>query len=281
MNLSLDDYKKYADCLTKGFNETEKILQEERIFSAEDLPYSSQLIPMAVLCTLLEETHEITNTTVKNKIKQWYWCGVFGELYGGANTTRFVNDVNEVMQWISDDTVIPKTVADSFFSPIRLLSLQTRQSAAYKGIMALILQSHARDFISGREMDFAVYKSENPDIHHIFPKSYCERMKYPREKWNSIVNKTPITYRTNREIGGVAPSVYLNKIEQKGQITQKELNVNISTHMIDVVSMRKDEFDLFFYKRAIAILDAIEQVTGKTVPGRNSDEVVQKFGDEL
>lgn len=51
--------------------------------------------------------------------------------------------------------------------------------------------------------------------------------------------------------------------------------------MIDVVSMRKDEFDLFFYKRAIAILDAIEQVTGKTVPGRNSDEVVQKFGDEL
>lgn len=49
----------------------------------------------------------------------------------------------------------------------------------------------------------------------------------------------------------------------------------------DVVSMRKDEFDLFFYKRAIAILDAIEQVTGKTVPGRNSDEVVQKFGDEL
>ena len=45
--------------------------------------------------------------------------------------------------------------------------------------------------------------------------------------------------------------------------------------------MRKDEFDLFFYKRAIAILDAIEQVTGKTVPGRNSDEVVQKFGDEL
>ena len=281
LNLSLDDYKKYADCLTKGFNETEKILQEERIFSAEDLPYSSQLIPMAVLCTLLEETHEITNTTVKNKIKQWYWCGVFGELYGGANTTRFVNDVNEVMQWISDDTVIPKTVADSFFSPIRLLSLQTRQSAAYKGIMALILQSHARDFISGREMDFAVYKSENPDIHHIFPKSYCERMEYPREKWNSIVNKTPITYRTNREIGGVAPSVYLNKIEQKGQITQKELNVNISTHMIDVVSMRKDEFDLFFYKRAIAILYAIEQVTGKTVPGRNSDEVVQKFGDEL
>lgn len=83
---------------------------------------------------------------MKNKIKQWYWCGVFGELYGGANTTRFVNDVNEVMQWISDDTVIPKTVADSFFSPIRLLSLQTRQSAAYKGIMALILQSHIPDY---------------------------------------------------------------------------------------------------------------------------------------
>ena len=126
---------------------------------------------------------------MKEKIKQWYWCGVFGELYGSANETRYVNDVVGVMEWIRDGEKVPKTVQESYFNPTRLLSLQTRQSAAYKGILAMILRNRSRDFISGREMDFTAYCSENIDIHHIFPKEYCEACGYPKEKWNSIVNK--------------------------------------------------------------------------------------------
>lgn len=42
LNLTLDDYKKYADSLSEGFVEAEKILQEERIFTSRDLPYSTQ-----------------------------------------------------------------------------------------------------------------------------------------------------------------------------------------------------------------------------------------------
>lgn len=74
--------------------------------------------------------------------------------------------------------------------------------------MALILKNHCRDFISGSEMDFTRYKAEHIDIHHVFPKKYCIDKKYLKEKWNSIVNKTPLSYSTNREIGGVAPSEY-------------------------------------------------------------------------
>lgn len=168
LNLTLDEYQKYADDLTNGFVEAEKILQEERIFSSKDLPYSTQFIPLAVLCTILSKNNQIKTTTIKNKIKQWYWCGVFGEMYGSANETRYVLDVVGVMDWISDDTKVPKTVQDSYFNPTRLLSLQSRLSAAYKGIMALILKNHCQDFISGREMDFSVYKAENIDIMDYF-----------------------------------------------------------------------------------------------------------------
>jgi hypothetical protein len=62
----------------------------------------------------------------------------------------------------------PDTIARAYFQPTRLLSLQTRNSAAYKGVMALILKAKARDFISGKEMDFTVFSDENIDIHHIF-----------------------------------------------------------------------------------------------------------------
>lgn len=281
LNLSLDEYKKYKDLLTEGFLEAEKILQEERIFLSRDLPYTTQFVPMAVLCALLIEDKKISITSVKDKIKQWYWCGVFGEMYGSANETRFVYDVVGVMEWIADDTKVPKTVQDAYFNPTRLLSLQSRLSAAYKGIMALILKNHCKDFISGREMDFTVYKSESIDIHHIFPRAYCEKQDFPRIKWNSVVNKAPISYSTNREIGGVAPSEYLARIEEKGKVTPEVLDVYIDSHWISVEDCRSDNFDKHIIYRAIKLLDAIETATGKPISGRDSKEVIESFGAKL
>lgn len=281
LNLTLDEYKKYADALSAGFVEAEKILEEERIFSSKDLPYTTQFIPLAVLCTILAENNQIKVTNIKNKIKQWYWCGVFGEMYGGANETRYVLDVVGVMDWINDDTKLPKTVQDSYFNPTRLLSLQSRLSAAYKGIMALILKNHCQDFISGREMDFTVYKAENIDIHHVFPRDYCEKQGYDKAKWNSVINKTPITYSTNREIGGVAPSVYLSKIESKGQVTADTLNSYLETHWLNVDDCRTDDFNSHIINRAKMLLDAIEKATGKTISGRDSEDTIKAFGDSL
>lgn len=281
LSLTLLEYKKYSECLSQGFVEAEKMLQEERIFVSRDLPYSTQLIPLAVLCTLLAETNQLKATTVTDKLKKWYWCGVFGELYGSANETRFVYDVVGVMKWINGSEEFPKTVQDAYFYPLRLLTLQSRQSAAYKGIMALILQNHCNDFISGKQMDFVVYKSDGVDIHHIFPRSYCEGQKYDKKKWNSIVNKTPITYSTNREIGGVAPSKYIKSIEEKNYVESPVLDNYLKSHYIDANLLRTDNFDDFISVRASVILDLIEEATGKPVAGRDSDEVVQTFGKGL
>ena len=281
LNLSLAEYKKYSDDLTAGFVEAEKFLEEERIFSSKDLPYTTQFIPLAVLCTLLAEGNKIKVANIKNKIKQWYWCGVFGEMYGGANETRYVYDAVGVMEWIADETKVPRTVQESYFNPTRLLGLQSRLSAAYKGIMALVLKNHCQDFISGREMDFTVYKAENIDIHHIFPRAYCESQKYDKTLWNSVVNKTPITYSTNREIGGVAPSVYLSKIENKGQVAGDALDKYVSTHWINVSCCRSDDFHGHIISRAKMLLAAIENATGKTIAGKDSEEVVSSFGEAL
>ena len=278
LSLKLVDYKKHADLLTQGFQEAEMLLAEERIFVSRDLPYTTQLIPLAVLCALLLPNHRIKASNVRNKIKQWYWCGVFGELYGSANETRYVNDVVGVMSWL-DGGAFPKTIVDSYFNPMRLLMLQSRRSAAYKGIMALVMKNHSRDFISGQEMDIALYKATGIDIHHIFPKSYCVSKNYEYLKWDSVINKTPISYSTNREIGGAAPSVYLARIEKK--VTSGDLRYYLAAHWIDMDDCRTDDFARFIVNRARKILDAIEKATGKPISGRNSDEVKQAFGDHL
>lgn len=281
LNLKLSEYRQFKEILTAGFIEAKNFLFEEKIFVSRDLPYTTQLIPLAVICALLKEKNLLGNAAVREKIRAWYWCGVFGELYGSATETRYVNDVVDVMKQICDNGATPKTVNDMNFNPMRLLTLQTRNSAAYKGAMALVMKNHARDFISGQEMDSVLFSSANIDIHHIFPKSYCEKKKYPSLKWNSVVNKTPLTYRTNRMIGGDAPSIYLKKIESENKITFEDLKKYLLSHKIDIDDCVTDSFDNFFVHRAKYLLDAIEEVTGKPIQGRNGEEVIQKFGAGL
>ena len=145
----------------------------------------------------------------------------------------------------------------------------------------MILKNHARDFISGAEMDFSTYSNEKIDIHHIFPKDYCIREGYKESKWNSIVNKTPISASSNREIGGVAPSIYLGKLEKKGSVTPSDLDGYVETHWIDHDLLRNDRFQDFIIDRAKKLLNAIEQATGRTISGKDSDEVKQEFGAAL
>ena len=114
-----------------GFKKTAQLLAEEKIFAPRFLPYATQLIPLSCICATL--SNQIDNASIKEKVLRWYWCGVFGELYGGANETRFSQDLPGVVDWVNGGDT-PRTVKDASFAPRRLLSLQTRISAAYKGL---------------------------------------------------------------------------------------------------------------------------------------------------
>ena len=278
LKITLEEYKKYADTLTDGFIKCSRFLKEQRIFTARDLPYSTQLIPMSVIFAILNNKSQ--DSIVKDKISKWYWCGVLGEMYGGANETRYANDVSGVLDWINNGNE-PGTVQRAYFNPTRLLTLQTRLSAAYKGIMALILKKGCLDFISGSPMDFTVFIDENTDIHHIFPKVYCVDRKIDKKKWNSIVNKTPLFARTNRIIGGKAPSKYMEKIEKDNHVTNNDLDNFVSTHLIDVNYLRSDNFDEYFIERAKSILGLISTAMGKSISNLDSNEVINEFGKAL
>ena len=278
LNLTLNDYIDNADILTTAFVDASKFLQEQRIFSGRDLPYSTQLIPLAATFSLLGGV--IHENTVKKKIARWYWCGVFGEMYGGANETRYALDVTGLMAWIIEGRSEPETINRAYFNPMRLISLQTRLSAAYKGVMALLLKAGCKDFISGRPMDFTTFIDEAIDIHHIFPRAYAEK-RYEREKWNSIVNKTPLFARTNRILSGYAPSIYLAKIEGADRVNKEELNEHLNSHLINIEYIRTDNFDEYFADRAKVILDLISEAMGKTITNRDSDEITSAFGKNI
>jgi hypothetical protein len=277
LKLPLDDYKKYADKVCQGFIAASLFLEENSIYTSKNLPYDSQLIPLSAMATALGD--RFREGPVKERIKRWYWCGVFGEMYGGSNETRYVNDLTEVIKWI-DGAELPDTIQRASFSATRLLTMYSRQSAAYKGVMALILSNEAKDWLEGSTMNFQSFFNLNIDLHHIFPRAYCEKMNYPKEKYDSIINKTPIAARTNKIVGGSAPSSYLPKIVSKG-MDEESLRINVESHFIDYSYLSSDNFNEFITDRASRLLDAIVAATGKPVTDRASDEVVSLYGKAL
>ncbi|WP_296972598.1 DUF262 domain-containing protein [Tepidanaerobacter sp. EBM-38] len=260
LNLTVEEYKAWSGKVTEGFYEAAKFLMEQKIFSHQDIPYPSQMIPLtAILVELGPKAH---NHTTRQKLAQWYWCGVFGELYGAATETRFAKDLPQVLDWL-DGKSKPDTISEATFDSDRLLTMRTRNSAAYKGVHVLLMREGCRDFISGVPIDLQTYYNDSIDIHHIFPTAYCAKQGIPKDLYNSIINKSPLSALTNRSIGGNPPSIYLDFIEKEKNIDADTLNKILETHLIDVDAIRSDDFNTFFEKRKEALYNKILEAMGQ------------------
>lgn len=157
------------------------------------------------------------------------WCGILGELYGGPPKTRFARDVGQVSVWGTQAThgdsgaQIPVTVSSATFAESRLLSLRTRQSAAYKGLHALLMATGAKDWKFHKTFDCTQYVALDVDVHHVFPQKWCDDNHIAPAPRESIVG----------------------------------------AHLIDTDAPRAADFDRYFLARRRALLDLVEQDMGK------------------
>jgi len=270
LKLTLAEYQKWTTPATQGFIKAGKLLFQQKLFTNRDLPYSTQVVPLSTVLTLLGDKADID--TVREKLIRWFWCGVFGELYGGAIETRFTRDVTDILSWV-DGGNEPKTVEDCNFVPTRLYTLRTRNSAAYKGLYTILMCDGGLDFRTGEAIDVQTYFEDSIDVHHIFPRKWCQVHNIEARYYDSIVNKTPLSYRTNRIIGGNAPSVYLKKIRKDTGMAETRQDEILASHVIDVNSLKNDDFMGFFEKRKDALLQRIESATGKKILREESDNI--------
>ena len=160
---------------------------------------------------------------------------------------------------MTDDRPPPGTVSAASFNSSRLLTLRTRNSAAYKGIYALLMREGCLDWQKHKPITLASFFDYRIDIHHIFPKAWCTKAENDVDpaRRESIVNKTAISFDTNRSIGGRPPSEYLPTLQKKASVSAERLDGILESHRIDPVALRNDDFDAFFDDRKRRILDLI------------------------
>ena len=265
LNLNVNDWRSWADQVEDGFQRGARFLHRQKIFKASDVPYRTQLVPLAAILSHLADTGEADGS--QRKIARWYWCGVFGELYGGSTESRFARDLPEVVALVRDNSAAePTTITEASFQAVRLLTLRRRNSSAYKGLYALLMRDGCLDFRTGTPIEAQSFLDEQIDIHHIFPESWCKKIaSIDSAYYNSIINKTAISAHTNRIIGGRKPSKYLRILEQKSSIDDSRMDRILASHCIEPVHLRADDFWSFFNARAEVLLSRIATATGMSI----------------
>ncbi|GAA3436937.1 DUF262 domain-containing protein [Kutzneria kofuensis] len=261
LDLPLAEFRRLAPRLADAFEWVGEFLNQQCIVRAPDLPYRTQLVPLAAVRAILGDRTDEPELT--DKITRWYWCGVLGEMYGGSTESRFTRDVEQLIGWARNEGEAPDTVTEAVFLADRLDSLTTRNSAAYKGIYALLVKQGAVDwYFNEAPLNSGTLLQHSVDIRQIFPKGWFTRQRGNDRRANSIVNKTPLSYRAATSMNG-APASYLAVLAQESGMRPEWFDDVVATHLVDPITLRENDFESFYADRSRQLLDLVHKAMGK------------------
>lgn len=236
--------------------------QEFGVISAQYLPYASILPVFAALLAEAEKLSPEQKFSALQKIRFWYWASVFTNRYSGAVESTNARDFLDVNDWFADDQAEPSVISEyrREFDTINLSKETKKGSSVYNGIFNLLIISGARDWIKG-----TVPSHGDMDDHHIVPQSW-DRKEELRTSIHTILNRTPLTKETNRDvIGGRLPNEYLPEwIKRNGE---SKVEAILDSHFISKEALEiltrdpfgPEDFEAFVEERQLTLLAAIEK----------------------
>jgi len=255
LELPLDQYRAWERPVVDALLWAGKLLEEQGVVSKEFLPYRTQFPPLAAIRVVLGE--EADSHEAQEKILKWYWCGVFGEQYGGSLDSRFVQDLTQVASWVRGGSV-PDSVRGATFNASRLETMATRNSAAYVGVFARMIQQKCNDwYFLDRPFSAETVIDHRVDISRVFPEACCKRNHIDKRLQDSVLNKALFSERVRRTIGNRAPKEYMSELERDAGVPRSSLDDALKSQRVDPALMREDAFDSFCYNRRNKLLELI------------------------
>lgn len=254
LDLPLAWYKEWERPVVNALLWAGKFLAGQGIVANEYLPYRTQLVPLAAIRTVLGE--EADTPEAQEKLLRWYWCGVFGEQYGGSLDSRFPLDLQAVTAWMRDGA-IPASVRGASFNATRLETMSSRNSAAYTGVFAHMVGQGCYDwYFLERPLDGETIAGHSAAIGRVFPLGWCRRNGVDKAG-DSVLNKALYSQRVAKTIGSRAPSLYVQELERDAGVPSAAFDDALATQFIKAEHLRGDAFDEFCAYRRDRLLELI------------------------
>jgi hypothetical protein len=268
LNLAADDirawWERAADALATGL----EILRDDcKVMLPKWLPYQTMLPPLAATLAKAGAPKTAEAGARREKLKRWFWCAVFGQIYESAPNSQSAKDVGELVPWLLGETGPPEVVTAFRFDPRALRDITPRQRSIYRGAVCMMLGAGtgARDFHTQAVITGKLMAEEGIDDHHVFPAAYLERAGVePARRRDCVLNRTLIDRTTNELISDRAPSDYLAEIRNTPGFPFEAI---LSSHGLPTEPdspLFRDDYEAFLNWRQERIWQEIRRVTGAT-----------------
>lgn len=270
LRLTVDDVEEHWDGVVDGYRAALEMLRDEcGVRSGKWLPYGYLLVPLAALWSEAIAVAGPASAANRERLKRWFWCSGLSAAYDRAANTQAARDFAELRRWVEGGEP-PATVVEFRFERPRLREITPKQQAVYKALMALVIDSGARDFHHGQTLTPASIAAQRVDDHHIFPRAYLNPDPgNPAEPWqlvDCILNRTMIDADTNQRIGKRAPGDYLSEIRDEVAAAGPDVfDQVLESHLLPVGEgspLVASDFPAFLAWREAAIAAKVAAATG-------------------
>lgn len=272
LSLQLDDYKTFRQPVFDGFLAAARFMTDEKVFAPKMMPSMLHILALAAIFAHIGAAGQ--RHDVREKLHKWLWNSIYSSAFEASANKAMAYDVPQVVDWLLNDAPEPESLRNSIVT-MSDIKVAKRSGNFYKAVATGIARLRAMDFATGVDMTVQYWHDSNIDDHHVFPVAWCKNNGIPADLYDSVMNKTPLSARTNRQIGGLAPSQYLRKIEESFRITPEALDANIATHGIESSFLRNDDFYGFYETRQKHIVKLIEADTGRKVISDDDIQAIQ------
>lgn len=266
LNMAASVITEWWDRVVLGLATGLEILRDDcKVMLPKWLPYQTMLPPLAAVLARTGSPKTAEAGAQREKLKRWFWCAVFGQVYEGAPNSKSAKDVVEIMPWLAGGD-LPESVASFRFDPRALRDVTPRQRAIYRGTICMILGGGARDFHTQAVITGKLMAEEGIDDHHVFPAAYLERRGVaPARTRDCVLNRTLIDRTTNQMISDRAPSDYLAEIRDTPGFP---FDTVLASHTLPTGTnspLLCDDYEAFLDWRQESIWQEIRRATGATV----------------
>lgn len=266
LNLAASDITEWWDRVVLGLATGLEILRDDcKVMLPKWVPYQTMLPPLAAVLARSGNPKTAEAGAQREKLKRWFWCAVFGQVYESAPNSKSAKDVTELLSWLAGDAA-PESVESFRFDPRALRDVTPRQRSIYRGVINLILGGGARDFHTQAVITGKLMADEGIDDHHVFPAAYLERRGVaPARTRDCVINRTLIDRTTNQMISDRAPSYYLAEIRGTPGFPFEAV---LASHGLPAGAdspLLKDDYEAFLTWRQERLWNEIQRVTGVTV----------------
>ena len=266
LNMAASDITKWWDKVVRGLAAGLEILRDDcNVMLPKWVPYQTMLPPLAAVLARAGRLNTPEAGAQREKLKRWFWCAVFGQVYEGAPNSKAAKDVVEILPWLTGGD-LPESVASLHFDPRALRDVTPRQRAIYRGAICLILGNGARDFHTQAVITGKLIAEKAIDDHHVFPVAYLEsRGVAPARMRDCVLNRTLIDRTTNQMISDRAPSDYLAEIKRTKGFPFVHV---LTSHGLPAAAdspLLRDDYEAFLSWRQEHLWQEIRRVTGVTM----------------